>query len=492
MGPGFFVQAGGNNLFLNDDSHKNEDTLTSNGDGQSADGFGCHPNQAGDTNNVFYGCRAWWNSDNGWDFIHSVGVCIVEYSWSWYAGYKPDAVSGGKPVPLVNGNGNGFKGGGYDMPPTLVPTNPPLHILQMNASFYNKDAGFYANHSPISQFFYNNTSYMNGTDYNMLGVGSDLSSSISVGTLRNNIAFGGALTSNMNLGGSITDSYNSWDTGMPTVSAADFQSVTFAPPASCPAVYVAGGTVCVPPTDTVSFAGMASQRQPDGSLPDLPFLRLATGSPLIAKGTPVGLPYSGTAPDLGCFQTGEVYDPTDGGTSSGTVTSSSSSGGVATSSSSSGGAATSTSSSGGVATSTSSSGGVHSSGATSVGTPSSGTPSSGKPSSGTASSGATSGGMPSSGSPASSAGSTGAGGGSTGTSNTGVGGGSTGTSNTGVGGGSTGVVTGPGSSSGVVATMSCVRYRGCQQQRGLPRLAHQRRRRQRQRSGRLGEQCQRV
>jgi hypothetical protein len=63
MGPGFFVQTGGNNLFLNCDSHENEDTLTSNGDGQSADGFGCHPDQAGNTGNVFRGCRSWWNSD---------------------------------------------------------------------------------------------------------------------------------------------------------------------------------------------------------------------------------------------------------------------------------------------------------------------------------------------------------------------------------------------------------------------------------------------
>ncbi len=69
MGPGFFVQRGSNNTFLNCDSHENEDTLTSNGDGQSADGFGCHPNQAGNTGNVFRGCRAWWNTDDGWDFI---------------------------------------------------------------------------------------------------------------------------------------------------------------------------------------------------------------------------------------------------------------------------------------------------------------------------------------------------------------------------------------------------------------------------------------
>ncbi|MGB8294785.1 MAG: hypothetical protein WCG85_05105 [Polyangia bacterium] len=319
MGPGFFIQEGGGNTFLNCDSHENEDSLTSNGDGQSADGFGCHPDKAGDTGNIFHGCRAWWNSDDGWDFIKSQEACTVEYSWSWYHGYKPDALSGGKPVALAAGNGNGFKGGGYDMPPNSVPAVIPQHILRFNVSFFNKAAGFYANHSPDSAYFYNDTSYSNNPDFNMLGVGSDNTSSISVGILRNNIAFGGSLTSNMNLGGGlISDENNSWDSSLGiTVKEADFQSVAFAPPASCPAVYSAGGTVCVPPTDTTSFAGMASARQADGSLPVLPFLRLAAGSPEIDKGTTTGLPqpypaYVGAAPDLGAFEYGATAGTSGG------------------------------------------------------------------------------------------------------------------------------------------------------------------------------------
>jgi len=322
MGPGFFIQEGGGNTFLNCDSHENEDTLTSNGDGQSADGFGCHPDKVGDTGNIFHGCRAWWNTDDGWDFIKSQEACTVEYSWSWYHGYKPDALSGGQPVSLPAGNGNGFKGGGYDMPPNSVPAVIPQHILRFNVAFYNKDAGFYANHSPNNAYFYNDTGFMNHPDFNMLGVGSDDTSSISVGFLRNNLAFGGTLTSNMNLGGLIDDQYNSWDSNMGiTVANADFQSVAFAPPASCPAVYSAGGTVCVPPTDTTSFAGMASARQADGSLPVLPFLRLAAGSPEIDKGTTAGLPqpypaYVGAAPDLGAFEYGA--STATAGTSGGT------------------------------------------------------------------------------------------------------------------------------------------------------------------------------
>jgi hypothetical protein len=348
MGPGFFVITGGGNTFLNCDSHENEDTLTSNGDGQSADGFGCHPTSAANTGNIFIGCRAWWNSDDGWDFINSSAPCTVKYSWSWYNGYKPDAITNGAPVSLAAGNGNGFKGGGHGIPQVLPAGTIPQHTIEQNCAFFNKANGVYANHDIVSSFFYNNTSYNNGVDFNMLGdalgdtVGTD---DTSVGILRNNLAFGHTLISDNTNPGPISDMFNSWDTNLGlTVTAADFQSLTFTPPASCPEAYTPGGTACCAPTDMTCFSGLASARNADGSLPVLPFLRLAATSDLIDKGTDVGLPFSGAAPDLGCFETGLVFDPSDGGT--GSSSSSSSSGGVS-SSSSSGGGGSSGSSSGG-------------------------------------------------------------------------------------------------------------------------------------------------
>jgi MYXO-CTERM domain-containing protein len=291
--------------------------LTSNGDGQSADGFGCHPNQAGDTGNVFRGCRAWWNTDDGWDFINASAACTVENSWTWYNGYKPDAISNGAPVSLSSGNGNGFKGGGYGMPPSGVPSPTPQHVLRFNVALYNKAAGFYTNHSPNNAYFYNNTGFHNAPDFNLLGVASDGSTSISVGILRNNLAFAGSLTSNADLGGLIDAKSNSWDKSLGlTITEADFQSVAFAPPASCPAAYSAGGTVCVPPTDTTSFAGMAGARQADGSLPVLPFLRPSAGSHVIDKGENIGFAFVGVAPDLGAFEYG-ASGGSGGGTGSG-------------------------------------------------------------------------------------------------------------------------------------------------------------------------------
>jgi hypothetical protein len=317
MGPGFFIQAGGHNTFLNCDSHENEDTLTSNGDGQSADGFGCHPNRVGDTGNVFHGCRAWWNSDDGWDFINSTEACTVEYSWSWYNGYKPDTVSNGQAVSLAAGNGNGFKGGGYGDPQTGVPNPTPQHVIRLDCAFYNKESGLYANHEIVSPYFYGNTSFNNGTDVNMLGLNG--TTVTSVGILRNNIGYsntGHSVLADMTNGGPISDEYNSWDSTLNVkVTDADFQSVAFAPPSSCPAAYAAGGQRCCAATDTTCFGGMAGARNADGSLPTTAFLRLAANSNLIDKGTNVGLPFSGAAPDLGCFERGLAYDASDGGTS---------------------------------------------------------------------------------------------------------------------------------------------------------------------------------
>jgi MYXO-CTERM domain-containing protein len=143
----------------------------------------------------------------------------------------------------------------------------------------------------------------------------------SVGILRNNLAYsndGHGLLADMTHGGPISDEYNSWDANLGLkVTDADFQRVAFAPPASCPAAYAPGGTRCCAPTDATCFAGMAGARGPDGSLPAGAFLRLASTSMLIDRGTNVGLPFAGSAPDLGCFETGLAYDPSDGGASGG-------------------------------------------------------------------------------------------------------------------------------------------------------------------------------
>ena len=47
---------------------------------------------------------------------------------------------------------------------------------------------------------------------------------------------------------------------------------------------------------------LSSSRNEDGSLPNIDFMKLVSGSDLIDKGINVGLPYNGAAPDLGAFE----------------------------------------------------------------------------------------------------------------------------------------------------------------------------------------------
>ena len=107
-GPGLFLQDGtGGNLVLNCDSHDNFDSLASQGEGQNADGFGCHYQKTG-TSTVFRGCRSWWNSDDGYDCINQGVAVYYENCWAMKMGYYDH---GTKRAP--SGNGNGFKAGGW-------------------------------------------------------------------------------------------------------------------------------------------------------------------------------------------------------------------------------------------------------------------------------------------------------------------------------------------------------------------------------------------
>ncbi len=275
MGPGLFIQDGGNNLVLNCDSHDNYDAFSyTNGKldaGQNADGFGCHVRTASSTGNVFRGCRSWWNADDGWDFITCMAPVTVEYCWSWDNGYK----SGTFP-PQSSGNGNGFKVGGFGATASGAPNQVPQHTVRFCLAFNNKAAGFYQNHHPVSNFYYNNTAFNNLTsNFNLLGYKNG---DVSLGILRNNVAFMGRDLSNNTMGNGVDAADNSWNLNSLTVSSTDFQSI-----------------------DT---AGVYGPRQADGSLPAIGFMKLKAGSDLIDKGVDVKLAYTGSAPDLGAFEFG--------------------------------------------------------------------------------------------------------------------------------------------------------------------------------------------
>ncbi|WP_290925845.1 hypothetical protein [Fibrobacter sp.] len=71
---------------MNCDSHDNYDPTGRQGDGENADGFGVHYQFDGDTTK-FYGCRAWWNSDDGFDVLAQEFPVVVENSYAMGNGY---------------------------------------------------------------------------------------------------------------------------------------------------------------------------------------------------------------------------------------------------------------------------------------------------------------------------------------------------------------------------------------------------------------------
>jgi MYXO-CTERM domain-containing protein len=270
FGPGLFIDTGtGGNLILNCDSHDNYDKDGSQGDGQNGDGFGVHYQKTGPSTTI-RGCRAWMDSDDGYDLISQEVPVTVEDSFAFQNGYGSD------------GNGNGFKMGSSQ---TGI-----RHLVQNNVAWKNKAAGFYANHSSGGNTWYSNTAYNNGVQYNMLASSFDASGNIT-GTivltgskahiLRNNVGFP---TKNSNMDG-VDSSHNTWDLNL-AETAADFAS-----------------------TDPTGCDG---PRQADGSMPAAcTFMKLKVGSPLIDKGTDVGLPFAGAAPDLGAYEYGAL--PSTGG-----------------------------------------------------------------------------------------------------------------------------------------------------------------------------------
>lgn len=158
---GIYHVRGADNLFLNCDAWNNWDQTSEDGKGGNVDGFGGHPT-IGSTGNVFRGCRAWYNSDDGYDCINAYEAVTFENCWAMYNGLSAD----GKKLA----DGNGFKAGGYGSTPASRLPNPiPRHTVRGCVAVGDKNSGFYANHHPGGGDWLDNRAYRNGTNYNMLG-----------------------------------------------------------------------------------------------------------------------------------------------------------------------------------------------------------------------------------------------------------------------------------------------------------------------------------
>ncbi len=252
------------NLVLNCDFHHNYDPLTA-GDGYgNADGLEVGY-QSGSMENTIKGCRLYNNSDDGVDLWNNNGNVIIDGCWSWNNGYRED-------VRTKGGDGGGFKFGAT----TTASGSEFKRTVKNCISVYNRTKGFNQNGAKVKFYFYNNLAYKN--PQGVVFYTDNLPN-----VFKNNVCFDNSSNWVGDYSNSTKD-HNSYDPVLsssgPTVSASDFISV-----------------------DTT---GISRKRQADGSLPDINFLKLASGSRLIDAGTNVGTPYSGSAPDLGPFESGKA------------------------------------------------------------------------------------------------------------------------------------------------------------------------------------------
>ncbi len=266
---GLFISRGSDNLVLNCDAYRNHDFTSEGGRGGNVDGFGCHVRDGG-ANNVFKGCRAWFNSDDGFDCISSGAAVSFVNCWALYNGYSTRF----KPL----GDGNGFKAGGYGIAPrTRFPEPVPRHRVIRCLAVRNRSAGFYANHHPGGIDWIHNSAYRNSVNFNFLGrnAAGDADIAGRDQKILNNLSYGSSRDlRNLDLTGS-QHAGNSFDL---SVKLAD--------------------------TDFLSLdeASLMAPRQANGDLPPIRFLHLAKTNPLIDTGVPAETPFNGKAPDPGAFE----------------------------------------------------------------------------------------------------------------------------------------------------------------------------------------------
>lgn len=258
MAIGYYQTKGSNNLVLNCDAYNNYDNYSEGTKGGNVDGFGGHVTSENDKGNLFKGCRAWWNSDDGFDFINCKAAFVIDSCWAFYNGYQPGTKNSA-------GDGTGFKAGGYGMSANpKVPTVIPMHEVHNSLAYYNKNKGFYSNHHLGGIVWINNTGFQNPSNYCMLNRKS-AEETVDVGgyghIIKNNVSFTPRTT-----GAHMIDV---------NASLCEIENNSFAPT-----------EISLTTKDFVSVASsqLTKERNADGSLPDIGFLKAKSSSPLAAAG----------------------------------------------------------------------------------------------------------------------------------------------------------------------------------------------------------------
>jgi len=236
---------------------------------------------------VWDGCRAWNYSDDGVDATSNEGGTQL-FNNCWFMSsnkWEEYGVEGnGLKLSAIYSPGNGYQNDVF----VTVKNSIFVYAGASGAGIVNNIFMGQEDHFLNNGAFYNNLSYRNGYGFFEFGYADSLSTS----TYKNNISFGsreiaagsGRPMDFYNRASFINESHNTFD-------------------------FVRGYPGFVS-TDTVSFSDddyigidsltivsqFTAPRKPDGSLPDFPCFRLATGSDLIGAGTNVGM---SATPDIG-------------------------------------------------------------------------------------------------------------------------------------------------------------------------------------------------
>ena len=282
---GIQLRSGGHNMVINCDSHENFDYQDNGG---NADGFADKQGSAC-PGNIYIGCRAWGNSDDGWDSFQRVtsGTPTVYINCITYNNgpeefdltNHPRVMEGGKDAGLScivgknlahfanGGNPNGFKVGGKG-------TKHNVELYRCLAVGH-RSKGFDQNNNAGNMKVINCTAYKNKFNY---GFGNAYPYTMYA---YNNVAL--AYTS----GGS---NWQRYDGAGYSCTEADFEGLD---------------------VTEIIFA----ERNADGTLPETTQFHLkASATNLIDKGRVFTefegehisdyVTYQGAAPDLGCYEYG--------------------------------------------------------------------------------------------------------------------------------------------------------------------------------------------
>ncbi|MBR3648481.1 MAG: hypothetical protein IKN59_08895 [Paludibacteraceae bacterium] len=306
------MKGGGHNIIKNVDSHDNFDYELMSGSsinyGGNADGFA--DKQFTGPGNHYIGCRAWNNSDDGWDFYQRVSnsetiiedcICYqngpAEYDMRNHARYNTDknwfdskngitvttrygteATVTMEHYPNM-GNGNGFKlGGAYTQHNVLI-----HHCLAIS----NTVRGFDQNNNAGVMRVFNNTAYANGRNFGFYA--NDSGPTL---TIQNNISYPSSAQVDISSTTLLANDHNTWNSGTGiTLAANDFLSLDTT---QVLRPRLADGSITLFSKDAEVYNTL---------------FHLAQGSDLRDAGIDIGLPYTSTAPDLGSFETDGTIRP---------------------------------------------------------------------------------------------------------------------------------------------------------------------------------------